>query len=194
MLKQDKLVRDQAVLRNREKENRQKRDLIPPRGDGNTVIGSIHDCSRKGFEKALRAYWDKLYVGWNPYKLEGRGCWEVWQRPLRKTPVLRYYDEETGQKIYTLEYRPNDFEHWVADLEYLSYDFIGKLKQMDSWENKNLVLEHDNKLEEQKQKADQRESNELKYIVRHNKQAFKDLLEYAQAGYDPLQFFTKKNT
>ncbi len=192
MIKSDQQIKAQAILRNEEQQARRKKEYTPIRGEGNTVIGSIHDCSRVGFEKALRAYWDKLYVGWNPFKQEGRGCWEVWQRPSKKTPILRYHNEETGEKVYTLEYLPNDFEHWVADLEYLSYDFIGKLRSMDSWTNKNLTLEHDNKYDEARQKADKAEDDNIKYVVRHNKKVFRDLLDYTQAGFDPLQFFTKK--
>lgn len=192
MLPQDKITKNQAILRNQEREVRQKRRIDPDRGPGNTSVGSIHDCNRKHFERALRACWDKLYVGWNPYKNEGRGCWEVWQRPSKKTPVLRYHNEVTGEKIYTLDFLPNDFEHWVADLDYLSYDFIGKLKEMDSWENRNLVAQHDQSLEDYNQKQQKKEDDNIKYVVRHNRQQFRDLLDYTQQGFDPLQFFTRK--
>lgn len=191
MRKADFLVREQAILRNKEREARQKREIKLPQGPGSTSVGSIHDCNRDHFERLLRAYWDKLYVGWNPYKNEGRGCWEVWQYPLKKTPVLRYHNEQTGEKIFTLEYKTNDFEHWVADLDYLAYDFIEKLRKMDSWANKHQVAEHEYEYERWQQKMYDAEDENIEYVVKHNKKAFRDLLTHAQNGVDPLQFFYK---
>lgn len=189
---QDLIIKNQAILRHREKEYRQNREIPLPQGPGSTSIGTIFDCNRSHFERVLKAYWDKLYVGWNPYKNEGNGCWEVWQRPMHKTPVLRYYDETTGEKIYTAEYKPNDFEHWVADLPFLSYDFIKKLQAMDSWENKNQVADHDYQHALHQQKVDDMEEENIKYVVKNNKQHFRDLLDYVQSGYEPTQFFTKR--
>lgn len=191
MTKTDRIVRKMALERELALAERRKRPISLPRGPGNTCIGSVHDCSRTGFERALRAYWDKLFVGWNPYKNEGRGCWEVWQYPSKKTAVLRYDDEKTNTKIYTLESVFSDYLHWVADLDYLSYSFIKKLREMDAWENKQLISGHDDKYEEHFQKLEKEEDENIKYVVKHNRTAFKDLLEYTQAGFDPLQFFTK---
>lgn len=192
MLKQDKIVLNQAILRHKEREARQKREIPIPKGPGWTRTGSVYDCNRKHFERVLKAYWDKLYVGWNPMKNEGNGCWEVWQRPSQKTSKLQYHNEKTGEKIYTLEYQPNDFEHWVADLDYLDYAFVDKLREMDGWENKQHVSGHDSKLEEYNKKLEQNEDEHLKYVVKHNRQVFRDLLDYTQSGFDPLQFFNKK--
>lgn len=190
-MKSDSAVKAQAIQRHVEIEARRNVTTDVPRGPGNTSIGSIFDCNRKTFERMLRSYWDRLYVGWNPYKKEGRGCWEIWQTPLRKTTKLAYHNETTGEKIYTTEYRPNDFEHWVADLDYLSYAFIEKLKSMDSWENKNQVADHDYEYERQQQKLEDQEEEHLKYVVKHNKAVFRDLLDYTQSGLNPLDFFTK---
>lgn len=191
MTHRDQLIKLQAIQRNREIEFRRKAYHDVPKGLGNTVVGSIHDCNRKGFEKMLRAYWDRLYVGWNPYKREGVGCWEVWARPSKKTPTLAYKDS-SGLKIYTTEYRPNDFEHWVADLDYLSYGFIEKLRKMDAWENKHQASDHEYEYERAYQAAEDKEDDEIEYIVKHNRKAFRDLLDYTKQGYQPLQFFTKK--
>jgi hypothetical protein len=125
-------------------------------------------------------------------KRGGLGCWEVWHRPTRKTAVLAYHDEESGLKIYTAEYQPNDFEHWVADLEYLTMDFFKRLREMDAWENKHLIAQHDDKYEESLDKAEQQEEENIKYIVKHHKSAFKDLLEYTQQGFHPMTFFTDR--
>lgn len=191
MLKADQEILNQAILRHREREDRQQRRIPAPRGYGSISVGSIFDCNRKHFERILKAYWDRLYVGWNPLKLDGKGCWEVWQRPMKKTPVLRYYDEITDERIYTMEYRPNDFEHWVADLPYLSYSFIEKLKKMDSWENKNQVADHDYEHAKLQQKADDDEDKHIRNVVKDNKKHFRDLLDYTQSGWNPLDFFTK---
>jgi len=192
MRKSDTLVKNQAILREYEIASRRKREAKFPKGEGNTVVGTIFDCNRKGFEKALRAYSDRLYLGWNPFKKDGRGCWEVWHRPSRKTATLAYHDEVTGFKLYTADYKPNDYEHWVADLDYLSYDFIQKLREMDSWENKHMIAKHDEEIDSFKQKLDREEEENIKYVVKHNRQAFRDLLDYTQQGFNPLDFFNKK--
>lgn len=189
MTRNDKLIRDQAILRNREIEARRKQERTPPQGLGNIITGSVFDCNRKHFERVLRDYSDRLYVGWNPYKKEGQGCWEIWHRPTYKTPVHRL--DYQGVSYYSLEYLPNDFEHWVADLDYLDYTFISRLREMDSWENRQLVSSHDDQAEAFKDKLDRDETEQLKYVVRHNKSAFKDLLDYTQQGFNPLDFFTK---
>lgn len=211
MTKNDKLIKEQAIIREYEMALRRKREPEFTHREGHSIIGSIHDCSRKGFERALRAYWDRLYVGWNPYKKEGKGCWEVWQRPSTKKPVLWGYVKdgdfstfksslsfhnqyaETGwEKVFSLEWKPNDYEHWVADLEYLSYNFIGRLREMDSWENKQLVAQHDEKYEEHFRKLESEENDNIKQIVKEHKRAFRDLLDYTQSGINPLDFFTKR--
>lgn len=192
MLKQDQVIKTQAIQREYEQAERRKREPSFSKGDGNTIVGSIFDCNRAHFERLLKGYWDKLYVGWNPFKNEGRGCWEVWQQPTKKTPVLKYYDESEGTKIYTLEYQPNDFEHWVADLPFLTYKFIEKLRSMDAWENKQQVSDHDHAIERHHQKLEEEETDNIKQIVQNNHQAFRDLLDYTQSGYNPLQFFSRK--
>src|SRR4051812_14915664 len=101
MKKADYLVRKQAIKRELELAERRKREPSFPNGLGNIVTGTIFDCNRESFERALKAYWDKLYVGWNPFKKDGLGCWEVWQQPTQKTPVLRHLDKKTDTKIYT---------------------------------------------------------------------------------------------
>lgn len=192
MKRQDQIIKNQAIQREYAQAERREREPKFPQQVGNVSIGSIYDCNRKSFERALKNYWDKLYVGWNPLKRDGLGCWEVWQRPSQKSKILRYEDKATDTKIYTLEYIPNDFEHWVADLEYLSYDFIGKLRAMDSWENRNLISDHDAAYEAHQDKLERDASDNIKQIIKENKQTFRDLLDYVQSGYNPLDFFNRK--
>lgn len=186
----DKLVKNQAIERAIDTSIRRKAIPVLPVGHGSIIQGSIFDCNRKSFERRLRDYSDRLYVGWNPFKNEGRGCWEVWHRPSRKTLVFQ--GKIDGVPFYTGEYKPNDYEHWVADLDYLSYSFITKLVEMDAWENRNLVRDHEDKYEAQNERAQKAEDDNIRYVVKHNKSLFKDLLEYTQQGYNPLDFFTPK--
>lgn len=133
---------------------------------------------------------DRLYVGWNPFKKDGQGIWEVWYRPSKKTATLeaecKYYS------ISVLEYKPNDFEHWVADLEFLSYDFLNRLREMDMWENKNFIQKMDDRLEEDQEKLNKAEEESIKYAVKHNKKLFSQLKGLAQDGYNPFWFFSDK--
>lgn len=142
-------------------------------GRGHVVKGHILDCNRKMFERALTAYWDRLFVGWNPYKKDGWGCWEVWQKPIKSKKL-------------------SNFEHWVADLDFLSLDFIGRLREMDAWANKDLVKSMDDKYDDIVAKAEKDEDESIKYAVRHNKKEFAKLKELAGEGYNPLWFFSDK--
>jgi hypothetical protein len=94
--------------------------------------------------------------------------------------------------IITSEYESSDFEHWVADLDFLSYDFIKRLREMDGWENKQLIAQHDEKYEQHFIDLEKQEDDNIKYIVKNNKQVFRDLLDYTQSGFNPLDFFNKK--
>jgi len=188
----DQRIKEQAIKREYELAQRRKRDPKFAHGWGHSTVGSIHDCNRAAFERSLRAYWDRLYVGWNPYKKDGNGCWEVWQKPAEKRPILAYDDETTNTKIYTLEAISSDYIHWVADLDYLSYDFIAKLRSMDAWEDKQLLQKHDDAYEAHFDKLEREENENIKYVVKHNKQVFRDLLDYTQQGFNPLDFFNKR--
>jgi len=190
MKQADKLVKQQAIKREYDRAARQKREPHFPQGEGHSIVGSIYDCNRAGFERALKSYWSRLYVGWNPFKKDGRGCWEVWQTPSRKTAKIAYKDD--NMTIITSEYESSDFEHWVADLDFLSYDFIKRLREMDGWENKQLIAQHDEKYEQHFIDLEKQEDDNIKYIVKNNKQVFRDLLDYTQSGFNPLDFFNKK--
>lgn len=158
-------------------ERRQNEVKLKP-GIGHVVIGSIHDCNKKSFEKALKTYWDRLFVGWNPYKNDGNGCWEVWQKPLHKAQL-------------------SNFEHWVADLPFLRMDFIDDLRRMDDWEYKknvgrSRVDDMDRAYVDYEIGLDKQEDELIKYAVRHNKSAFGKLKGLAQDGINPFWFLSDK--
>lgn len=179
MKQNDKLVRDHHVKQALLKAIRTKRpepDL--PHGPGLAVKGSIMDCDRRLFETMLKTYWDRLFVGWNPFKMNGRGCWEVWQRPIAKSEL-------------------NDMEHWVADLPFLRLDFVKELQRMDAWEyeknhGRTLNEDMDESYDKWEEKLEKQEDESIRYAVRHNKSLFGKLKGLAQDGYNPLWFFSDK--
>lgn len=173
----DRRVRDHHVKQALLKAMRTKQPVKGlVHGIGCCVTGSVFDIDRKAFERALKAYWSKLFLGWNPYKNEGRGCWEVWQEPNKRQEL-------------------NDMEHWVADLPYLRWDFIQDLRRMDSWEHraatgKQLWETMDDNYDEYDAELTRQEQDSIRYAVRHNKSVFGKLKDLAQDGYNPLWFFS----
>lgn len=159
-------------------------------GPGHTAKGSMYDCNRGYFERVLKSYYSELYLGWNPYKNYGHGVWEVWQKPVRQTKV--YQGRIDGVPLYSFISEPNDMEHHVYDLPFLTISFISKLKEMDSWEQKRFFEEADDKQDDQEAKEDKIFDESIKYAVRHNKSAFRQLKQLAQDGYNPFWFFSDK--
>lgn len=157
---------------------------------GNLIQGNIFDCNKKSFVRALKAYDNQLYLVWNPKKREGLGVWEVWRNPTKKTLVNQGVYE--GNTLFTLEYKPNSFEHHVQDLEYLSYNFITRLHEMDMWNNKQFLDQMDQRLEDDQDKLNKSEEESIKYAVKHNKKLFKELAQLTKEGYNPLWFFSDK--
>lgn len=186
----DKLIVSQFLAKHRQKELRRRKEIPLTIGSGSLSTGSIFDCNRKSFERALKDLDQRLYVGWNPYKNEGRGIWEVWYRPSKKTAQIEA--ECKDYVISVLEYRPSDMEHWVKDLDFLSYDFIRQLREMDMWENKQFAEQLDQKLVDHEKKLDKDLNDSIKYTVKHNKKEFGQLKELAEHGYNPLWFFSDK--
>lgn len=178
MNKNDKIVRDHHVKQALLKAIRTQRECTLPHGLGNIRVGSLFDCNRQDFEKLLTSYWDRLFVGWNPFKAEGRGCWQVWQRPIAKAEL-------------------NDMEHWVADIPYLTPKFITRLKEMDSWEHRaktglSLVESADRKNDEWTELAEKKEDELIHNAVKDHKSQFNKLKGLAQDGYNPFWFLSDK--
>lgn len=166
-------------------------------GPGFVVRGSLHDCSRVYFERLLKTYFRELYVGWNPFKNNGNGTWEVWQRPLTKTAVIQaecrdYTIWELRDRPTEVNYAVYDMEYHVYDLPYLTPTFIDKLREMDTWENKRFFEDADDQQDELEDKYDRMEEESIKYAVRHHKSLFRKLKQYAQDGYNPFWFFSDK--
>lgn len=154
---------------------------------GNTVQGNLFDCSKRLFIRDLKNYDKELYLKWNPKKLDGLGIWEVWRNPTKKTAID--HGEFMGGRLYTLEYKPNNFEHHVKDLDFLSYDFMNDLRKMDMWADKHYLDKLDNAYDDIEEKAELAEEESIKYAIKHNKKLFKEMHEYTKSGINPLDFF-----
>lgn len=186
----DNLILKQAIERHKAKEIRTKREIPIPHGPGWATVGSVMDCDRKNFERLLKDYSESLYVGWNPMKRDGRGCWEVWHRPSKKTARVAY--DSSDFAIITTEYVVSDFEHHVYDLDFLHYSFIEKLRRMDMWANRQFIQQMDERLKEDQDKLDRAEEESIKYASKHYKAEFKKMHEAVQAGINPFWFFSDK--
>lgn len=174
----DKLVKEHHKKQAFMKAFRTKREPKLHTGIGHIVTGSMYDCNRSYFERLLSNYWDRLFLGWNPFKKEGLGCWEVWQRPIRQRDL-------------------NDMEHWVADIDYLTPKFIDELRRMDAWQHKkdsgySLAEDMDREATDWEIDIEKKEDESIKYAIRHNKSLFGKLKSLAQDGYNPLWFFSDK--
>jgi hypothetical protein len=179
----------------------EKHDRLPDgwsnTGIGFVVRGSIFDCDQKYFDRVLKTYFKELYFGWNPFKNNGQGVWEVWQRPLTKTAVLQaecksYSIVELRDLPTKDNYAVYDMSYHVYDLPYLTPEFVNKLREMDAWENQRFFQDADDEQDEMEARNDRAEEESIKYAVRHHKSLFGKLKQYAQDGYNPFWFFSDK--
>jgi hypothetical protein len=185
--RKDQLVKQQFLNKVRQTETRRKHPVKIHIGEGSLCKGSVMDCSHKTFSEALHFYDKRLYYGWNPYKREGRGVWEVWYEPSYLTAVQDNNLE--GYPFFQLVRIANDFEHHVKDLEFLNLDFIRQLGEMDMWKNKSFAKDLDEKIDTHEKKLEKELSESIKYTVKHNKKEFGQLKELAEHGYNPFWFF-----
>lgn len=143
------------------------------------------DVNKKAFTEVLQRYDKQLYVRWNPKKLRGWGCWEIRRRPEFKSPV-DYTPTGDGNYIVRMEYKEIDVLHHVLDCAFLNYDQIRKIKEMDTWNNKDHFV-HDLEYKErvQMQKVQDRADAELDYAFKHYKKEFDDFREMVRSGKNP---------
>lgn len=156
---------------------------------GKLIKGHVLDVSLKPFQRALRDYDPQLYVRWNPKKLRGHGCWEIRRKPTLKTSV--FMGEHAGISYYKLmQVEYNDVHH-ILDCAFLNYDQLRKLQQMDTWGKGNFAENYEKREAEyiaaQKQKA----REHLKYALKQNGTALRDLYEMVRSGISPAQIITQ---
>jgi hypothetical protein len=152
---------------------------------GKVVKGHVLDVSVGPFVRALQDYDKQLYVTWNPNKLRGWGCWEIRRRP--NTPCAVYQGSHEGMSFYKLMYVESDLTHHVLDAAFLNYDAIRRIKEMDTWGNKNWIDSFEQREEEAREQVRRKANEELKYAIRHNKSLARDLREAARSGIHPAQ-------
>lgn len=154
---------------------------------GHLVQGSIFDCNKKKFIRAIKDYDKQLYLKWNPKKNKGFGCWELRRYPSTKTPVFGGRFE--GVAYYRLEHVEQDLIHHIMDMPYLTYQVVDRLKEMDAWENKRLLTDGEEEAERLIIKEEDDYRAERQYQVKQDKKYWKEYLELVRSGYNPFWFF-----
>lgn len=179
-LKQHVSRLEQASLRN----NNIPIDRLFPRGMGSIVKGSVFDVNRKSFERALKAVDPELFLIWNPFEAKGEGSWQVWINPLEKSLISQ------GGGYYTLEYRLLPVAHHIANLPYLHYTFIDKIKQ--SRATVQDILDQDYEARRKLVKNEASARDDKRAAVREDRKYWKVFKDYVASGYNPLWFFDHK--
>lgn len=154
---------------------------------GSVVQGSVLDMNKKYFCEKLKQYDPRLYLKWNPKKRKGHGVWEIRIKPSK--PTLVYHGEFMGQELCSLEYIESDMIHHVLDVNVLNMQVFNKLREMDAWENKNLIAEGDYEAERQLIKQELQQDEERLRMIRENKKYFRELHEVARSGVNPASLF-----
>jgi hypothetical protein len=155
---------------------------------GNVVVGHVLDVNKKYLEKALKHYDKQLYLKWNARKNEGNGCWEVRRTPNQ--PVALLEGEWQGRNIFVLDYVENDIVHHILDVPFLNYDILTRIKEMDAWNNPNLVADNDYKAQKMKEEANSKHRAELRYQIGHFRKQFAELQEETRSGRNPLKLLS----
>jgi hypothetical protein len=150
---------------------------------GKVVKGHVFDVNKKHLEKALKDYDNQLEIRWHTDKNRGRGCWELWRRPSQMTLIPR------AAGFFELRYVYKPMIHHVMDVEFLSYNIITKLKEMDAWQHADYDQALIDQSREIERKTRAAAKEELRYGLKHNRRfvtAFKDAVA---SGYNPGAFF-----
>lgn len=174
--------------RNRER-RREYQKMIYVGPTGNTVRGDVLDVNVKAFERALKHYDPLLYVTWNPKKIRGWGCWEIRRKPTYKTAI--YQGTWKGQSFFRLHEVEFKTIHHVLDCAFLNYDALRKLKEMDAFNKDHWI--HDLEYRERKQAEQVRAKalENLRYNLKQEKTAMRDILEAVKSGVNPAQILSE---
>lgn len=153
---------------------------------GKLVKGHVLDVNVRSFTEKLQDYDSLLYVSWNPRKRRKWGCWEIRRLPEKKTFILK----SESPKIYELEYVENNLIHHVLDCEFLNYDAIRKIKEMDTWEQEgDWVSNHEYKRLKYREEQDRKQKEEMRYNMRQHKRELREFKEEVASGVNPMDFF-----
>lgn len=151
---------------------------------GKVITGNVLDCKRAPIERWLRNYDAQLYLEWNPAKLEGKGCWEVWRRPSKQTAVYEG-TLSTGEAIYRVDYVRNKLTHHVLDAAVLDWRIPAKIQAMDTFGKHDWVATME--YEGLKRLAAKEHANreEMKYMVRQEASTLRAWAQRVAAGENP---------
>lgn len=153
---------------------------------GKITKGNVLDVAIKPFVRAIQDHDSQLYLKWNPKKLKGWGCWEIRRRNKEKEIVQATPVGEV--MILKLDYHENPLVNHVLDCAYLNYDAIRKLKEIDTWTNKDHWFHDMEYKEAQKQKEIKSQAiDELKYNLRYHKSAMRDFMGMVNSGVNPAE-------
>jgi hypothetical protein len=160
--------------------------LAPP---GKLVIGHVLDCNKASLERELKFYDKQLYLKWNPKKRGGWGCWEVRRKPEY---TINIYQGKVGEyELYTVEHKELDIINHVLDLPYLSRNTLGKLKQMDTWNNKQWAKDLEYTEAKMREREEKKALDEMKYNIKQHKQEWRDFAKFVSEGGNPGQVLAK---
>lgn len=148
---------------------------------GKLIVGTVHDCNKKDLERMLKQYDRMLYLRWNPTKNNGVGCWELRRMPEKLTAVPRW--QIGDQIVFDLQRVETDMVNHVMDMPCLSYRVLDRLREMDTWQQHGSFVDNleyrENKARE---KALEKNREDLRYAVKQYRRAFADLKEEARSG------------
>lgn len=146
---------------------------------GRLIVGSVHDCDKSRIERQLKFYDKQLYIKWNPKKRAGWGMWEVRRKPEFLTSV--YHGQFNGHGIYTAEYKESDIIHHVLDVPILTDGLLGKIKRMDTWNQKSWQDHMEYESAKYREKVESAAKEELRYELKQHRREWKELAAAVQS-------------
>lgn len=152
---------------------------------GKIITGHVLDVSKSALEERMRDIDARLYARWNPFKLNGWGCWEIRVRPWQKTALHECTFQ--GVDYYSVDYLENDFECHIFDVPYLNYNVLERLRAADTFNTKNWAdnLEYEEK--RRNEEARRKEAKETAYNSKQIRSAMRDFREFVRSGGNPSE-------
>ena len=106
--------------------------------------------------------------------------WELRIRPTHKVHIPHgVYD---GMKLYTVDYKENQFENHIKDFETLNYSILGWLNKHDTHQHYDYAEKLDQDIVDFKKKVVKVQTQDKKDYMREHKKYFKHLQEEALSG------------
>lgn len=150
---------------------------------GSIIKGHVLDVAVKPFEETLRFYDPLLYVKWAPKRAQGWGCWQIRRRAteLRLMEIVPFGDNF----IQVLKKDEIDVVNLVLECEFLNYNALTKLKEMDTFNKSHWI--HDIEYLEQKGKEERqvKAKDDIRHAAKEYKREIRDLKEHVLSGGNP---------